>query len=314
MKLTIGSRGSQLALRQADWVKGELEKLYPEGQFFIKEIKTRGDKILDVSLSKIGGKGFFTKEIEDSLLRGEIDLAVHSLKDLPTEMPSGLFLGAITARSEAHDVLVSKDSHGLSQLSGGEKVGTSSLRRRAQILRFRSDLQVVELRGNLNTRLRKLRETDLDAIIVAGAGLKRMDEESWITEIIPFDVILPAAGQGALGIEVREQGEDVKELVAKLNDENTRVETEAERAFLRRLAGGCQVPVGALGQLESGKLRLEGIILSLDGRRCVQSKLTGRAEDARSIGEKLAEELLVRGGEEILRAVDAKIILDTDLH
>jgi len=202
MKLIIGSRCSQLALRQAEWVKDELKKLCPEGQFFIKEIKTRGDKILDVALAKIEGKGFFTKEIEESLLRGEIDLAVHSLKDLPTEMPSGLLIGAVTVRIKAHDVLVSKDGQGLSQLPEGARVGTSSLRRWAQLLKFRSDLQVVELRGNLNTRLRKLKETDLDAIVVAGAGLKRVGEESCITEIIPFSIILPAAGQGALGIEV----------------------------------------------------------------------------------------------------------------
>ena len=302
MKLIIGSRGSQLALWQAEWVKERLKELYPEGQFSIKRIKTRGDKILDVALAKIEGKGFFTKEIEESLLRGEIDLAVHSLKDLPTEMPSGLLIGAVTVRSEAHDVLASKDGQDLSQLPGGARVGTSSLRRRAQLLKFRSDLQVVELRGNLNTRLRKLKETDLDAIVVAGAGLKRIGEESWITEIIPFSIILPAAGQGALGIEVREGREELKELVAKLEDKKTCMETEAERSFLQRLGGGCQVPVGALGQLRNGNLSLKGIILSLDGRCSVQSELTGKAEDARGLGEKLAEELLARGGKEILRA------------
>jgi hydroxymethylbilane synthase len=300
MKLVIGSRGSRLALRQAEWVREKLKELYPGGQFLLKEIKTRGDKISDVALAGIAGKGFFTKEIEESLLRGEIDLAVHSLKDLPTEMSPGLLLGAVTLRSEAHDVLVSKDGQGLEQLPEGAKVGTGSLRRQAQLLRFRADLQVVGLRGNLDTRLRKLRETDLAAIVVAGAGLKRINEESRITEIIPFSRILPAAGQGALGIEVREGEAEMKRITAQLNDANSRVETEAERAFLRRLGGGCQVPVGALGQLQEGNLTLKGIILSLDGRRSLQSELTGKAEDARSLGEKLAEELLARGGGEIL--------------
>jgi len=207
-----------------------------------------------------------------------------------------LLLGAVTLRSEAHDVLVSKDGQGLRQLPEGAKVGTSSLRRRAQLLRFRPDLQVTGLRGNLNTRLRKLRETDLEAIVLAGAGLKRINEENWITEIIPFSIILPAAGQGALGIEVRARETEIKRITAKLNDAKSRVETEAERAFLRRLGGGCQVPVGALGQLQEGKLNLKGIILSLDGRRSLQSELTGKAEDALSLGEKLAEELLARGG------------------
>ncbi len=300
MKLIIGSRGSRLALWQAEWVRERLRELSPEGQFIIKEIKTQGDKILDVALAKIGGKGFFTKEIEESLIRGEIDLAVHSLKDLPTEMPPGLLLGAVTCRSEAHDVLVSKKDLKLNQLPAGAKVGTGSLRRRAQLLKFRSDLRVAELRGNLHTRLRKLKETDWDAIVVAGAGLKRMNEDDWITEIIPFRLALPAAGQGALGIEIKAGETEIKELVAKLDDRSSRLETEAERSFLRRLGGGCQVPVGALGRLRDGRLNLKGIILSLDGQRSVQSELTGKAEDARILGEKLAEELLARGGRELL--------------
>ncbi|NOX96783.1 MAG: hydroxymethylbilane synthase [Nitrospirae bacterium] len=303
MKLIIGSRGSPLALCQAEWVREKLKELYPEGQFLIKEIKTQGDKILDVALARVGGKGFFTKEIEESLLRGEIDLAAHSLKDLPTEIPPGLFLGAVTLRSEAHDVLVSKDALNLSQLPEGAKIGTSSLRRRAQLLKFRPDFQVMDLRGNLNTRLRKLRELDLNAIVIAGAGLKRMGEEDRITEIIPFSIILPAAGQGALGIEIREGNTEIKEMVAKLDDRDSRVETEAERSFLEKLGGGCQVPVGALGQLRKGNLSLQGIILSLDGRGSVQSELTGKAEDARNLGERLAEELLASGGAEMLKEV-----------
>ncbi len=303
-KIIVGSRGSLLALRQSEIVIQAIKKIYPEQKLVIKKIKTTGDKIIDSPLSKIvtgpgGTKGLFTKEIEEALLRKEVDFAVHSMKDLPTDLPAGLSLGAIPKREKIYDVLLTKDGKRFAQLSPGAKIGTSSLRRKAQLLFLRPDLDIVDLRGNLNTRLRKLREQDLTGIIVAYAGLERMGyPERNAAEILDF--LLPAVGQGAIGIEIRENDQRIRELVVSLNDQNTATCIQAERAFLRRLGGGCQVPIGIKSELPDGKLVLEGIVLSVDGKKYFQDKVGGSPQNAIDLGINLAEKLISAGAKELL--------------
>lgn len=302
-KLIIGSRGSKLALWQANYIAGRLREAYPETEVVIEKMLTTGDKILDVPLAKIGGKGLFTKELEQAMLEKEIDLAVHSLKDMPTQLPEGLTLAAITERVDAGDALVSNRYDSLQSLPQGAKVGTSSLRRRAQLLQHRPDLQIRDLRGNLDTRLRKLDEGEFDAIVLASAGLKRLGWAERIKEILPQEICLPAVGQGALAIEARSDDLEVLELLSFLNDENTRQAAEAERSYLHQVEGGCQIPIGVYAQVKEGVLELEAAILSVDGCRQVRRSISGLAEQAAAIGAVLAQEMLEAGGREILKEI-----------
>ena len=274
--IIIGTRSSKLALWQANYIKEELQKVYPELKIKINEIKTKGDHITDVALSKIGGKGLFTKEIEDALLNKEIDLAIHSLKDLPTQLPDGLKIGAVLKREKPHDVLLSRSSMTtFLQLQAGSKIGTSSLRRIAQLKSLRADLEYLDLRGNLDTRIKKLEEGKFDAVILAYAGMKRLGFESKITEHFDPKDILPAVGQGALAIEIREEDKSIEELILKLNNNETHLSTLAERAFLETLQGGCQVPIGAYSEIKNNKITLYGMIASLDGKRVIKDFITG---------------------------------------
>ncbi|MDQ7039132.1 MAG: hydroxymethylbilane synthase [Aquificota bacterium] len=300
MKVRIGTRKSKLALWQANYVKGFLERNWGVEVELVK-ITTTGDKILDAPLAKIGGKGLFVKEIEQALMRGEIDLAVHSLKDVPMTIPEGLTLGAVTRRELPYDVLISRSGKGLKDLPPGSKVGTSSLRRQVQIKRLRRDLEVEVLRGNVDTRMRKLKEGLYDAIVLAYAGVKRMGYEGEITEVL--EDFIPAVGQGSLAIEIREGDEKIKRLIEPLNHRESYIRAVCERAFLRRLAGGCQVPIGAFAEVENGKVKIRGFISDLEGIKFIEGQEEGSVEDAEKVGERLAEDLLRRGGEEILTEI-----------
>lgn len=299
-KLVIGTRGSKLALWQANHVAGRLRQRYPHIEVVLKHIVTTGDKILDVPLAKIGGKGLFTKELEKELLAGEIDLAVHSLKDMPTELPDGLALGVVTARTDVGDALISPRYRTLDKLPRGARVGTSSLRRRAQLLACRPDLNICDLRGNLDTRLAKLASQQLDAIVLAVAGLRRLGWDEHITQVLPTAVCLPAVGQGALAIETRGDDAAVLGSLAFLHDPDTAVAVTAERAFLHELEGGCQVPIGVWGRVEAGALLLDAVILTGDGRRCLRDGVCGPPAEAAALGRDLARRMYAAGGREIL--------------
>ncbi len=302
-RLSIGTRGSKLALWQSEWVKVKLEEAYPGLNVELVRIKTTGDKILDSPLSKIGGKGLFVKEIEDALFSGRIDLAVHSMKDVPVQLPPGLVLCCYPKREEVRDALVARNNMKLHELPWGAKLGTSSLRRAAQILHLRPDLQVQSLRGNVDTRLRKLDEGQYDAIILAAAGLKRLGLEHRISQYLEPDEVLPAIGQGALGLEVREDDKEMIESLSFLNHVATELAVKAERAFLRKLEGGCQVPIAAYATVHNHTLNLTGMVAELDGSRLVKGSLEGPTEDPELTGTRLAEELLERGADEILKKV-----------
>ena len=299
--IVIGTRSSKLALWQADYVADALQRKYPELHIEKKLMTTKGDRILDAPLAKIGGKGLFTKELETEMLAGGIDLAVHSLKDMPTEVPKGLIISVVTKRYDPGDALVSPVYKTFRNLPKGAKVGTSSLRRKAQLLAVRPDLHFVDLRGNVNTRLRKLEEEHFDAIVLAVAGLKRLGFEARMTEVLPKETVLPAVGQGALAIETREDDAEVRDLISFLDDADTRACARAERAFLACVEGGCQVPVGVYATTgENGSLSVEAVIASLDGARLYRDSLQGQQKDAEHMGKKLAEILLDAGGKEIL--------------
>ena len=299
-KLIIGTRKSLLALKQSHWVKFQLEKMFSHLDITLVEINTKGDKILDVPLADVGGKGLFTKEIEEALANGEVDIAVHSMKDVLTDLPQGLHLGSVPRREDPRDVLISKNNITLKDLPHGAYVGTSSLRRKAQILKFRPDLKVVSLRGNLDTRIKKLDKEGLDGIMVAAAGLKRMGWENKISEYISSDIILPATGQGALGIETRVDDTDTNTIVNSLNHEETFLSVSAERAFLKQMEGGCQIPIAALGTIEKGLLRLQGLVASTDGKEVIKDEIGGNPCDGEKMGILLAERLLGSGGKKIL--------------
>jgi len=302
-ELRIGTRGSQLALFQANWVKDQLVQTHPDLKITLIKIKTTGDKIQDAPLAKIGGKGLFVKEIEEALLQKKIDLAVHSIKDVPTEFPKGLHLPVITKREDPRDVFISKDGRTLKDLPPGAKIGTSSLRRQAQLLHFRSDFELIPLRGNLNTRLKKLKTLNLDAIVLALAGVKRLGLEERITEIIPTDISLPAIGQGALGIETRMDDKKVEGQIRFLNDRDSSIAVTAERAFLKKLEGGCQVPIAAYARTFGATLQIDGLVGTIDGRRLIRHHVEGPIEKAGSLGIELAEILLGKGAKEILDEV-----------
>jgi hydroxymethylbilane synthase len=299
-RIRIGTRGSKLAARQTAWVQGRIAERHPNYQIEIVRIKTSGDMITDVPLAKVGGKGLFVKEIEEALLRGEIDLAVHSMKDVPTELPAGLHLGAITEREDPRDVLVSRDGLRLGEFPLGARMGTSSLRRGAQLLGINPQWKIIPLRGNLDTRIRKLDTEGLDAVILAAAGVRRMGLEDRVTEYLPPDVMLPAVGQGALGIECRQEGA-VNELISLLNHPASALAVEGERAFLRRLEGGCQVPIAAYGEIRGGELLLKGMVASVDGSRFFRAEAQGN--DPTAVGERLAEDLLSQGAKEVLEEI-----------
>lgn len=309
-KLVVGTRSSQLALWQADFVIGELAKKYPELVVEKRLMTTKGDKILNAPLAKIGGKGLFTKELETAMLEGEIDIAVHSLKDMPVVVPEGLVITAITQRADPGDAFVSSKYESFQQLPAGAKVGTSSLRRKAQLLHARPDLQIEDLRGNVNTRLRKMEEENFDGIILACAGLKRLGFGDKIRQVLPRTMCLPAVGQGALAIECRQADKETRELLESLNDRCTRLCTEAERGFLATVEGGCQVPVGVHAVSAEAGIRVEAVIASLDGSTLLRDALEAEvknAQEARAVGVNLAEKLLARGGREILRSIGIEV-------
>jgi len=301
--LVVGTRGSRLAVWQAEWVQARLKELAPGLTVTLQRIKTSGDMILDVPLAVIGGKGLFVKEIEEALLRGEIDLAVHSMKDVPTVLPDGLDIVCVPAREDPRDVLVSRDSCSLDQLPKGSRVGTSSLRRQAQLLHYRLDLRIELLRGNLDTRLRKLHNGEYDAIVLAAAGLSRMGWSNKVTEYLPPEVSLPAIGQGALALEGRCKDRFVQALVEKLEHRPTRTAVTAERALLERLEGGCQVPIAAHATVKGDTLIMDGLIASVDGRQLIRDTIQGPASEAQGLGKQLAEKLLAQGGNVILNEI-----------
>ena len=308
-KVVIGTRASKLALWQAEWVKSELQRLNPGLEVELNKIKTTGDKILDVPLAKVGGKGLFVKEIEEALLRGEADLAVHSMKDVPTEFPEGLHLAVICEREDPRDAFIAPVQgpafkvRSFSQLPEGATLGTSSLRRSSQLLSIRPDLRIVQLRGNLETRFRKLDEGQFEAMILAAAGVKRLGWAQRITEIIDPSVSLPAIGQGAIGIECRTSDEFISSLIAPLNHKETSICVRAERALLKRLQGGCQVPIAAHAVLKAGRLFMDGLVGSVTGDRIIKEHLEGNIEEAEIIGIRLGEKLLSRGADKILAEV-----------
>lgn len=305
MKKTIrlGTRASRLALWQANHIKSVLESNYDHYEFELVKIKTQGDKILDVALAKVGGKGLFVKELEDALLDKRVDFAVHSMKDVPVDLPEGLHLTAITKREDPRDAFISKNFKGLKELPEGAKVGTSSLRRQCQLLSGRPDLQIEVLRGNVETRIRKMAEGQFDAVILAAAGVKRLGLTEYVKEIISEDVSLPAIGQGALGIECRIDDPELNALLAILNDNDTSCCVRAERAFLRVLQGGCQVPIGAFAVVDGHTLTISGLVGSINGKKIIKEIVSGDRMDAEALGEALAETVLKKGGRKILEEV-----------
>lgn len=297
--LRIGSRGSQLALWQASHISALLRARGHEVE--IEIIHTTGDKITDVALAQVGTKGMFTKEIEEALAAGRVDLAVHSLKDLPTELPNGFEIAAITERQDPRDAFCSRHHSKIEDLPKGARIGTSSLRRQAQLKAIRRDLDIHPLRGNVDTRLRKLEEGQYDAIILASAGLKRLGKTELIKQIIPAEIMCPAAGQGALGIEIRRGDTRTRNLLAFLNDPNTGAATTCERALLNSLGGGCQVPIGAFAEMREGRLHLESIVADPDGTQLLRDSRQGT--DPEKLGNEAGASLLKRGGDAILEAV-----------
>lgn len=301
--LRIGTRGSLLALKQSENVKASLQSLWPDLRVELQIIKTTGDKILDVPLAKVGGKGLFVKEIEDALLHETIDLAVHSMKDVPSLLPEGLLIGSIPKREDPRDAVISRQGDNLATLPAAATVGTSSLRRAAQVLKLRPDLQIENLRGNLDTRLRKVREGHFDAILLAAAGLLRMGWQNQITHYLDPAEFLPAIGQGAIGLEVRAADAEVRKLIAPLHHPETATAVEAERSFLKELEGGCQVPIGGYARVYGDRVELTGLVASLDGQEVFRYTRTGTWGEAAELGRELAREILAAGGGRILAEV-----------
>ncbi|MBQ2015127.1 MAG: hydroxymethylbilane synthase [Peptococcaceae bacterium] len=292
-----------LAMWQTQFVVDELKKVTDEYEFEIISLKTKGDKILDVALAKIGDKGLFTKELEVGLLAGEIDFAVHSMKDMPTALPEGLQISSMLKRHNPADAFVSDKYNSFMELPEGAKVGTSSLRRRAQLLHARPDLDIHDLRGNVQTRMRKMREENFDGIILAAAGLERLEMFGDIKEELSYDICLPAVSQGVIGVETRENDEEIIGLVQLVNDRTAEICVKAERALLRSLEGGCQIPIGAYAELNEDTVVLEGMVGSLDGKTIIRESITGTAEQCESLGETLANRLSELGGKAILEEI-----------
>jgi hydroxymethylbilane synthase len=298
--IKIGTRGSKLALWQANWVQSVLKQKSPSQAVELVTIKTQGDKILDVPLAKVGGKGLFVKEIEQALLARRIDIAVHSMKDMPADIPEGLYIGAIPERENPLDVFISRSGAGFNELAGGSVIGTSSLRRSAQLHYARPDMVTQPIRGNLDTRLKKLESENFDALVLAAAGVKRLNLEHKITEYLDPELMLPAIGQGALCIEIRKDDSIVGSLVASLDHAATRAAVTAERAFLKRLEGGCQVPIAGHGRISENQFTLTGLVAEVDGTRVIKGEKSGPLNASTSIGIELAEELLAKGADKIL--------------
>lgn len=292
-----------MALCQSEWFQSKVQEVVPDIRVLLKKIQTSGDRIVDVPLAKIGGKGLFVKEIEDALLAGEIDFAVHSMKDVPAQLPEGLDILCIPQREDARDALISREGRSFQNLPFGANIGTASLRRQAQLLQARPDLKIAVLRGNLDTRLRKLREGQFDAIVLAAAGLHRLGWSQTITEYLSSILSLPAIGQGALGIEGRTNDAFVRSILIRLNHRATETTVTAERAFLYRLEGGCQVPIAAHATLSGDQLVLEGLVATVDGKTVIRDQMEGTHQQAHALGVQLAERLLSRGGDKILREI-----------
>lgn len=302
--LRIGTRGSQLALWQANWVKSELEKRHPGLEVTLTIIKTMGDKILDVPLAMVGGKGLFVKEIEEAMLRGEVDIAVHSMKDVPTVFPKELALRCITEREDPRDIIILKSGFAsFMDLPQGARIGTSSLRRKAQLLHLRPDFRMVDIRGNVETRIRKLNEDDLDGVVLAAAGMNRLGFAGQISEYLSTDISLPAIGQGALGLESRIGDDETNALIDFFNHPETAWAVKGERAFLRRLEGGCQVPIAAFGEVRGDRLTLAGLVSSVDGTQFLKKTVDVSVNEAESAGTSLADDLLIQGAGKILNEV-----------
>lgn len=305
-QVIIGTRGSKLALWQANHIADRLRTLYPDIAIEIRRITTTGDKILDVPLAKIGGKGLFTKELDIAMLHGEIDIAVHSLKDMPTQLPEGLNLVAVTQREHPGDALISPNYQQIENLPHRAIIGTSSLRRKAQLLSYRPDLTIVDLRGNLDTRLKKIATDKLDGIVLAVAGLRRLGWTEHITQVLPLDIMLPAVGQGALAIQAREDDPELLRLLQALDDYSTRQAILAEREFLRVVEGGCQVPVGVYGHIADHCLVVAAVIASTDGKQVIKKQISGSLEQPEQLGAILANDMLAAGGKAILAALADK--------
>jgi hydroxymethylbilane synthase len=305
-KIIVGSRKSNLALTQTNWVIEQLKKAGVQNEFEVKKIVTKGDKILDVTLSKVGGKGLFVKEIEQAMYDREIDLAVHSMKDMPSEMPPGLTISTIPVREDHRDAFISKNNTRLHDLPEGAIIGTSSLRRAAQMLAERPDVQIKWIRGNIETRLRKLNEENYDAIILAVSGLKRVGlSEDLITEYLEPEICVPAVGQGALAIECRENDQELREILAAIHDEHTAKTISAERTFLHLLEGGCQVPIGGYAYLEHEDIILTALVGTPDGKKILKEQVRGK--DAASVGKEAADRLIKQGAKEIVESVKEEL-------
>ncbi len=302
-KIIIGTRGSQLALYQANKTQEILNEVFPDLETEIKIIKTKGDKILDVALSKIGDKGLFTKELEIELLSGSIDIAVHSLKDLPTQLPEEFCVGAVLERANFRDAFVSKNGLRIKDLNASHTVATSSLRRIANLKKNNSQVKIVDIRGNVNTRLQKMEDGYCDGMIMATAGLQRLGLDRYITEILEPEEFIPAVAQGAIAIEIASANEELKQLLQKINHENTKIAIEAERAFMRTLEGGCQIPVGAYSSIDTDKITLTGFVASLDGSSYLKITDTANINEAAALGEELANKLIDQGANEILNQI-----------
>ncbi|HKJ80056.1 MAG TPA: hydroxymethylbilane synthase [Prolixibacteraceae bacterium] len=298
--IRIGTRGSQLALYQAELTKKTLLEKFPEIKVNIEIIKTKGDKILDVALSKIGDKGLFTKELETALLENQVDIAVHSLKDLPTTLPDGLKLGAVLPRAEFRDALVSKDGRKLNELTSEDTIATSSLRRKAGLMRINNKFKIVDIRGNVNTRLRKMEEGHCDAMIMAAAGLQRLGLDKYITEILEPEDFVPATSQGVIAIESRADDAETDAFLNAINHNETWNSIEVERGFLRSIEGGCQVPVGCYTETNGDNITITGFVATLDGNTYLLEKESGPITDGKLIGEKLSSKLIERGAVKIL--------------
>ena len=300
--INIGTRGSKLALWQAEWVKSALQEINPSLSIGLEIIKTKGDKILDVPLAGVGGKGLFVKEIEEALLNGRVDLAVHSMKDMPADLPEGLCIGMVPERETPDDIFISKTGRPFSDLKPGSVVGTSSLRRAAQLLHAKPGIEINPLRGNLDTRLRKLDsgEENLDAIVLAAAGIKRLGLSERITEHLDYSIMLPAVGQGALCIEIRKNDPKIQNIIAPLDDPETKTAVLGERSFLNRLEGSCQVPIAAIGNINNHRFTLEGLVADIEGKTIIRDSISGPMNTAENIGIELAERLLAKGADKIL--------------
>jgi hydroxymethylbilane synthase len=306
-KLVIGSRGSKLALFQANLVKSKLENAYPSLDVVINVIKTKGDKILDIALSKIGDKGFFTKEIQDELNKKNVDIAVHSLKDLPTELPKGTCIGAIMERANHRDVLVSIGGKKLADFTSEDKIATSSLRRKSQLSQINKKVIVTEIRGNVDTRIRKMNDGYCQGLIMAAAGIERLGLQEHISEYLSETQMLTAPGQGAIAIEIREGDNDILNIISVLNHKESAVCVTAERSFLNRLEGGCQIPFAAHATLEGDHLVLEGLVSTLDGRKMQRETIKGHSKDAIQLGIALANSIKSNGGYKILEEVKKEL-------